>query len=602
MGCLGRAIGYGEVSWYTAVRTMKGGVWFLIWLSTAILALVLGLIGFQIDKNLIGPAFYKTLQLYFLNGSTSEFHHPATWVAAFCGAVSSIVGLAAIFLHAFHEQVKLFRLKFFKDYVIFVGLGDKTMMLAKTLKNAPKVVVDPSFSLEHEDDFLAMNGIIIHGSGSDPEIWKRFDLRNALRVFILTGSDQTNADAETALRQVTKGKVPIYACYDDPLLAIALGESHMHRQRLSDLNKAILDHEGADGSTLWALASHGAGDSSESGREVGDAVNIPLKAYEVFWETRTEGSAILVGDGPLLEAAIIEWCNVRTTRSDINTTLTVYGPNADEVVARLKEWHGACAVADASLSGQTWTFAGTLPGAAVLSAKYVHVTSEDDDWNLRRAVMIANGGALNRVEITCGVLKSPGLAALVGDGKKAGYVRGIGAINLYEHAAHTMSSPRTELDRLVEACYAAYLGSTGQALDKVKKMSDGDRLATLAQAIFFVEALERRGLNVSRIAGTPAVLSEEELNFLAEREHERWRFEKLADGFRYSPERSDKSRPMLLPWSEKWNVAKAPGEYQIVSNESDFVARQQAMMQHDRQQLEAMLENLAQQGVRLVRL
>lgn len=594
---------------------MRRGSGFVIaWFLTAVITLVFGVIGFSVEGFPFGEALYKTLQMFFVNSNPEDFWNGMTWVAAFSGAFSSFVGLVGILLNAFWDQVSLAWIRtFWKKHVIIVGLGERALVLSRKLAEfespGPNILaLDPKVGHEYADEIRSLRGAHIVASGTDSDIWDLVQVKKARSVFILTGDDQTNADIEACVRSKTGGKVPIYTCFNDPLLAITLGESQAHHPDVDKFSLALLRHEGTDASGLWAQVPPDA--PTSSGREVGDSVNVPLKAYEGFWTDRGEGAAIVFGSGPMLEACIIEWANARAIRGRKGATLLALGPDARDVVDRLKTWHGGCAVAKDDLIGED-----TCEGVALINrittkvglaapSFVAHVTSADDSWNLRNAVAIANihldpGFA----EVSCAIIKSAGLSSLVGRAKEGGYVRGVTSINIYDLAANHLRSPRTELDRLVEACYSAYVVSQGDTPKTLHNIPDKEKAPTLAQATFLVHALRQKGLGLSRIHVGRDILTEDVVAYLAERDHERWRLYCLRDGFKYGPKRDveKKERATLLPWSSKWDIPNL-GKYQEQSSDAEFLTNQAEMKDHDTGHIRKMFEILREQGVCLVRL
>lgn len=604
---IGGEEGYTEgVTWAKIKAWLRrGSLPLYVWLITAALTVVCGLLGLQ-GKN-SGVVWYKILQFFFLNGNPDDLDNTLTEVAAFCGAVSSLVGLFAIFIQAFHDQVRVLRLRFFcrQPHTIFVGLGTKSVVLARVLKTSGlKVAIDPLRDTPEQEDFVGKGGLVIHGSGTDDLTWSKLRVRRAERIYVLAGDDQINADIAQTLRNLYGDDTPpIYTAYADPLFAIALSESHLHRRGLEPVAQSVLEAT-STADEIYRLACH-EGQIWRTETNAGDAVNIPLKAYERFWNQRAEDErkhAMLVGEGHPLEAAIIEWCNLHAGTEDCR--LCVVAPRAKAVIQRLKEWHGSCRAAerlliplDVDLAGAP-SFCLSARADELQRVRLVHVTSEDDAANLRLAVVVQNANPrdLSSARFSFAVRKSFGLCDLAGGDTKKGHMRGVVAVNLYELAAGTLVDPQTELGRIVESCYRANGG-------KAQDLQGPDRAASLEQAELFIEAMQLRGFHFSRIVGDSVELSDEDKEFILEREHERWRIKALCRGLRFGPERTSTTRNTLLPWSPRWSLHDAGlGANQVYSEDEDFQRYCQAMKRNDREAFDQMLANLRKQGIALARL
>jgi hypothetical protein len=174
---------------------------------------------------------YLTFQLFVLEsgavaGPRSWHLEAARFLAPSIAAYTAIQAVLAIF----KDQIRLFRLRFYRNHVIICGLGRKGFLLAKRLRNhGDKVVV---IEINKENQYAGqcrnLGIIILNGNSQDPGILRQARTPRAKFLFGFTGDDSTNSEtAVHAYEMLKKQKGHILCCF-----------IHIKEPRLCDLLKA----------------------------------------------------------------------------------------------------------------------------------------------------------------------------------------------------------------------------------------------------------------------------------------------------------------------------------------------------------------------------
>lgn len=180
-----------------------------------VVAGALGYVGFGKYSLAIGEprsswdVLYLTLQLFVLQ--SGPVSGPVTWelqVARFLApaviAYTAIQALATVL----HEQLKMFRLRFFRNHIVICGLGRNGLLLAKGFcDKGERVVV-----IEQDDDNGMLGpcreygAITLIGNAADPALLHSARVSKAKYVISVCGNDGTNAEVGVHARELVRGR------------------------------------------------------------------------------------------------------------------------------------------------------------------------------------------------------------------------------------------------------------------------------------------------------------------------------------------------------------------------------------------------------------
>ena len=183
------------------------------------------------------------------------------------------------------------------------------------------------------------------------------------------------------------------------------------------------------------------------------------------------------------------------------------------------------------------------------------------DESTRRRVMAAVRGevaALEALSLTRSVREADQLRGRVRDAHRAVDAAGGASRRAIEQQFKEAGALlREHLEEAASAMHAAYLKAIRQVgrTDGVAydRLSDEMKASNRQQVFGLIQMLRERGYQLRPLratAGEVASLPTELVKEMAEREHERWRTEREALGWRYATERSTAARtnPHLLTW------------------------------------------------------
>jgi len=188
--------------------------WLLVG-ALGVVASALGYVGFSKYFLAIGEprsswnALYLSLQLFVLeSGSVSG---PVTWelqVARFLApAVTAYTAIQAL-ATVFHEQLKMFRLRFFRNHIVICGLGRNGLLLAKGFceKGERVVVIEQDGNNGMLRPCREYGAITLIGNATDPTLLRSARVNKAKYVISVCGNDGTNAEVAVHARELVRGR------------------------------------------------------------------------------------------------------------------------------------------------------------------------------------------------------------------------------------------------------------------------------------------------------------------------------------------------------------------------------------------------------------
>lgn len=188
--------------------------WFLIGLMW-FLAIALGYVGFMRHFTAIGQThsfgdiLYLTLQLFPLgSGAVSE---PISWelqAARFLAPVMAVYTAIQAVAGIFQEQIQLFRARFLKDHIVICGLGRKGYLLSRAFRSRGERVV--VIEQDAGNDFLEQcrqKGVtVLLGNATDLGLLRQARVDRAKYVISVCGSDGANAEIAVNVHKLASGR------------------------------------------------------------------------------------------------------------------------------------------------------------------------------------------------------------------------------------------------------------------------------------------------------------------------------------------------------------------------------------------------------------
>lgn len=168
-----------------------------------VIAIVLGYIGFTRyfsdtgQTRTVWDTLYVTLQLFTLE--SGPVPGPVGWalnIARFLAPLMAIFTAIQVVASIFREQVQMFRMRFLKGHVVICGLGRKGFLLSRAFRRRGENVV--VIEQDAENDFIVhcrQDGImVLLGNATDLAVLRQAGVKRARYVISVCGNDGTNAE------------------------------------------------------------------------------------------------------------------------------------------------------------------------------------------------------------------------------------------------------------------------------------------------------------------------------------------------------------------------------------------------------------------------
>lgn len=178
--------------------------------ALAILALILGTIGYAQADASFWNALYQSLQLFSLNATPGSDVPAPLHVARFLAPAVAGFAAAAAILALFRDQVQQLRVRLFaRNHTVIAGLGVSGSMLASEL---PGQLVAVERELMPAVNQHRSRGVtVIVGDATDHGVLERARVSRAQRLIVTCGDDATNLDVLIAANRVAQHAVDLEA-------------------------------------------------------------------------------------------------------------------------------------------------------------------------------------------------------------------------------------------------------------------------------------------------------------------------------------------------------------------------------------------------------
>lgn len=533
----------------------------------ALAAIVLGQWGVQRHFTAIGEVrsfgdnLYAALQLFGFELSvdppipwqlqTARFLAPAVAAYVVLGAVGAI----------FREQFQLLRARWKRGHVVVCGLGERGLRLAKGFneRGDQVVVIERNEDAGGIDECLEDGIVVLVGDATDDEVLRRARVAKA-RYLIAVGSDdgvnaQVAADAGRLAREA-EGKLDAFSHLVDMRLCNLLREQE--QRRTSDSFRLRFFNVFESGARAW-LRDRPPFDH--------DSVGSSHPPHLVVVGVGDMGASLVVG-------AARQWLTLcpgaaLRPRADRRIQITLVDQGADHKREWLLARHPllktfcdlvACSIDVSSPEFETGAF---LFENGRCTATAVYVCFDDDVAGLKVALALLQRVEREGVPIIVRMRDGAGLTALLREQRRSSALQQFSVLEETCTPEHLLGETDNEiLARAIHEDYVRDQVARGNTPEVNPAMVDWDDLpeglkeSNRRQADHARVKLRAIGYDIRRLTdgdAEPPAFSADDVELMAEMEHDRWMAERLFEGWTYDPGEKDldrKTSPHLVPWDE----------------------------------------------------
>ncbi len=552
--------------WKKLKRFIGDYKWLLIVLMW-IVTIVLGYIGFSRYFSAIGEThsfwdiLYRTLQLFvlesgFISGSVEWEFQVARYLAPAVAAYTAVQALAIIF----QEQLRLFRVQFLKDHIVICGLGQKGLLLSRGFRERDEQVV--VIEKDEGNNFLGqcreLGIIILIGDAADPVLLRKARVNKARYVISVCGDDGANAEVAVHSRELVwnrKGKaLSCLSHISDFRLCNLLRDREI---RLGKLDTFRLE--------LFNVFESGA--------------RILLDEYPPFGKTGEENISrihlVVVGAGRMGESLVVNaarnWWDLGR-RDGERLRITIIDKEAvrekEYLHLRYPQMEKACELVPVEADIQFLESGRAdflFDDRGKCAVTMVYVCLDDDSSALSAALMIRQKVKTLEVPIVIRMDHNAGLATLLrGEEDRSRSLSNLHVFGLFDHTCTPDLISRCTYEILARAIHENYIRNekakgltpaTNPSLVPWGELGENFRQSNRRAAEHIRVKLDAIGCDITITTDwdTPRFeFTPNEIELMAQMEHESWVEEKSSEGWKYRPAKdtAKKTSPYLVPWNE----------------------------------------------------
>lgn len=567
-------------------RVWREDKWFVI-AGLWVLAVVLGYIGFSRYYSSVGESqsgwhiFYKTIQLFVLESGAVPGPLPWTLeVARLLAPAVAVFTVITVIAVVFYEQLRRVRMFFIKDHVIICGLGRKGLVLAKEFhKEHTVVVIEQDENNPMLEQCKGQGAIVLIGNAADPVMLGKAKVSKAKYLISVCGDEGINAEVAVNARELLKkDKGGVLTCLVhvvDLQLCSLVREQEMYMSEADNFRLEFFNV--FEGGARALLNQHPVFDETGEGEELKKphplVVGIGRMGESVIVHAARRWSQWEGSKGERLRISLLD--REAETKKE---SLCVQHPELDGV------WELIPLQMD--INSPEYQRAGFLfdsEGRGDITIIYICL--DDDSRSLSAALLLLKRLPDYRVPIIVRMVLDAGLSNLL-KGEMGDYAfSNLHAFGLLDRTCKPdllFAGTHEVLARAIHEEYLSYRRRIGQTTETNPSMVPWDDLpeelreSNRRQAGHITVKLRTAGYAIAPLAdgeAEPFVFSEDEVELMAEMEHEHWRQEKIRWGWRPGPKNlEEKTSPFLVPWDD---LSEEDKEYDRESIRSmpSFLAR-----------------------------
>jgi phage shock protein PspC (stress-responsive transcriptional regulator) len=461
----------------------------------------------------------------------------------------------------FQSQIQIWIVKFFfKRHVVICGLGRKGWLFTKnSLNNGEMVVVvekDPDNELINRCKEIGATVII--GDAEDDLVLQKASVIKSKRVICVCGPDGVNADITMRCKRLVEFRsgeaLTCYAHIYDPELTRLL------RAKIISMGK--LDSFRLEFFNIFRIASW-----------------LMLQDWAPAVEKDAAKSKaphfLIVGMGWLGESLIVHtarkwWDIYKKTGEPIS--ITVIDRDANRLVGLLKAQYDdlskVCQLSPVEIEIESEQFerADFLSGNGEKGpVDSIFICIDDQPLALTAAIKLANNTKDTPTKITVRLDDTTGFSELLNIGQNDNSeLDSIHVFGLFDKTCAIDAIRKTTTERIAEAIHQVYLDGhrldDGSLPDKPNmkpwnNLGQNIKESNRRQADHIGVKLQAVDCVLTSLTDWDAELfrfEPDEIELLAEMEHDRWCDERTSEGCRYGPVRDEKNKihNCLLPWEK----------------------------------------------------
>lgn len=531
-----------------------------LWLAV----LCLGYVGFAKHFEALGQwrsfldLLYLTLQLFPLQSGAVP--PPISWeleiarlLAPAVAAYTAVQALAVVF----YEQVQLLRLRFIRDHVVICGLGRMGLLLARGfLRRGERVVV---IEQDEGNDFIALcreeGAIAILGNAKDREVLRRAGVSKAKYAFSVCGDDSTNAEVAVHVQELASSRqghpLTCFVHIVDPRLYHLLREREVAPSTSYRLELFNIFDRGA-----WLL----------------------LEEHPFFPEKNgiavQQPHVLVIGLGRMGESLIVHmarnwWSNYakKYGRLRVSVIDREAERKVESLYLRYPKLKQACELVVLQMDVfwpefEQASFLIDCEGQCNVTAVYVCL--DNDSLGLKAGLTLLQRVRGRDIPIVVRMAYETGLALLLRSTESSSFDN-LHAFGLVERTCQpelVLGGTHEILARAIHESYVRHqqeLGETSEtnpSLVSWEELPEDLKESNRCQADHIVVKLKAVGCGIAPLTDWDAErfqFTPEEVERMAQMEHERFVAERLRAGWVYAPGSQSverKTSPVLVPWAE----------------------------------------------------
>lgn len=532
-----------------------------------VVALVLGYAGFSkyfsgiADSRSPLDTFYHTLQLFTLasgslSGSLPLELQVARFLAPAMAVYTALQALAAII----QDQLQRLRLRFMRNHVVVCGLGRKGLLLCEGFRaNGDQVVV---IEQDEGNDMLRqcreLGTSILMGNAADPGLLRMAHVHRAKYVISVCGNDGVNAEVAVRTRELaSRYKGTTLTCIVhifDLRLCTLLKELEMRMGKLDPFRLEFFN-------------------VYESGARILLDEYDPFAPHERGDHSRR--SIAVVGVGRMGESLIVNaarrWGD-RMNEGDERLRITMVDGNAEQkrrsLQLRYPQLGNVCDLVccELDIKGPEYEEGGFLfNGHGHSSVTMLYICLDGDSSALAAALTLYQRVRAFQIPIVVRMTHDAGLASLLqGEtDEREGFVD-VHPFGLLDRTCRPDLVFAGTYDLLARAIHEDYVQQemargisvlNNPALVEWKALPEDLKESNRSQAEHIRIKLQAVGCDIRITTDWDPPLfafTPEEVELMAEMEHERFVEERLRQGFRPGATKdfNKKTSPTLVPWDD----------------------------------------------------
>lgn len=513
------------------------------------------------DPRSISDILYLTLQLFTIESGAVPGTIPweleiARWLAPMIAAYTAVKALGVIF----REQFQLIRLKFIKDHIIICGSGSKADLLAQNFySNGYRVVKILENNHESVIDNHKDNGIIVfNGDARNERFLYRAGIHKAKYLILFCEDDGKNIEiavqARKIIRDINDKTLTCIVHLVDPWLCQLLKEKEIGAEKVDSFRLEFFD-----------IFNSGA--------------RYLLKEFPPFAEFEKNENLtphiLIIGLGLMGKSLLLhiaKYWNDLNEDNKMRFQITIIDKIADSKIESLDlqypQLKKICDIIPLQLSiesidFQRGDFLFNKEKKCTISS--IFICLDDDSKGLSAALVLQNRLDKIRIPIVVRMARESGLATLLSE--KSGNegfasLQSFGLLDRTCESGLVLGGINETIARAVHEDYIDMELKKGNTLETNASMvpwvelpenlKESNRLV----ADNIILKLKAIGCGITPLSDWDAgtfVFKSDEIERMAEMEHNRWMSERLNAGWKYRAAKKNikkKTSPYLVDWSD----------------------------------------------------